>query len=79
MDLYQELYKDMTQGTLSKINAMSAGTLGLHKAERNKLARNIALGITKKYEQNLMEDKIKEIIQGLRLKLREFNSRKETE
>jgi hypothetical protein len=69
----------MTKGGLSKTKAMSAGALGRHTTQRNKLAESIAMSIAKKYEPDISEGHIKEIANGLKLKLQNFNSRTETE
>lgn len=80
--LYQQLVHDMTEGHLSGRGAMHAGDIGWHKEKyRDPLAKKIAAAIVLQLGDSaakLDDEQIRNVENGLALKLSEFSSREAT-
>ena len=77
--VYQIFYMKMTEGNISKMDAMHGGMIGIHKQYQEHLAENIALSIARDCsEQQITEITLNDMVRKLELKLLSFLSRDET-
>lgn len=78
--MYKALYDEMTEGALSKTKAMHGGAMGRHVEYRNQLAENLALKITKYYDnpEALKVEEVSKVVKALGDRLSDFTSREET-